>query len=93
VRKPHSLAQRQQAAALGHKQGRLNAENGWLESIRTPEHQRAAGLKNAESGHIQKIQKAAAHLGGRKQCHLRWHVARDRFNPNCVLCLDEFLPD
>jgi hypothetical protein len=90
MRKPCSLAQRQQAASLGRKQGRLNVETGRLGNLRTPEHQRAAGRANAASGHIQRIQKAACPLGGRKQCHLRWHVARAKFNPNCVLCVEEF---
>lgn len=66
---------------------------------------RVQGLKNVESGHLQRLdqgKKNAAKpgymsmigkIGGKKRglsmCHLRWHVRRNIFNPNCELCKAE----
>jgi hypothetical protein len=78
------------------------------------QHARKIGLRNAQTGHIQRIQKIGCSLGGqaiadanmksgrwsrirklglsiggKTQTHLRWHVARDIFQPNCELCRNQ----
>ena len=54
----------------------------------------AQGKRNAENGHMQRIQKLGASAGGTKggpaATHLRWHLLRNKPNPDkCELCAEE----
>jgi hypothetical protein len=54
----------------------------------------AQGKRNAQNGHMQRIQKLGASLGGTKggpaATHLRWHLLRNKPNPDkCELCAEE----
>lgn len=44
-----------------------------------------AGLLNVKSGHLRKI----SHLGDKREGpHVRWHLNRKVWNPNCKLCFE-----
>jgi hypothetical protein len=101
----------------GATNGRRAVESGQLAKAVSPEvcaaNGRIQGKRNAESGHMRRIQEIGASLGGKAmsnwlvesghifrittpetrrkggvtQCHIRWHVARNKPNPKkCELC-------
>jgi hypothetical protein len=76
-----------QIQALGYVQGRLNVENGHLDSIRSLANQvkggRVSGKNRVESGHMAKIQTPENRA---KANHVRWHINRNVLNPNCSFC-------
>jgi hypothetical protein len=68
----------------GHTQGKKNRDEGTGFFSMTSEQWSAAGKKGiAAMPHEAKV------LGGVVTCHLRWHVARGRVSPKCILCTGE----
>ena len=85
-----------QIQALGRIQGPKNVENGHLARARqlvNRDCQKAAarisgtriGKAALESGQLASIQTAENQSKGR---HVRWHIRREIFDPNCSLCLN-----
>jgi hypothetical protein len=78
----------------GSSNGKRAVESGQLAKAGklapVAENGRVQGAKNAETGHIQRIQKMGASPGGRAAAHLVWHVRRNRPNyERCSLCWEE----
>lgn len=91
--KNSKASSREHQVKAGKAAGFQNVISGHLASLRTPEHQSAAGRiggKIAAGAGFHKTH-SIKDINGKsflaiKVLHKRWHLSRNRTNPNCSLC-------